>query len=178
MDKEDGIRRGPFGSAIKKEFFVAESDYVVYEQYNAIYNKFKTRYNINKEKYIELIKFCINPGDFLLSGAGTIGKIARVPEGIKKGIFNQALVRIKINPSITDSEYFLQWMRSVNMQKKLTQMNPGSAMSNLVPMAEVKEWSIYIPSRVEQNYIGKLFEKLDELITLHQRKYKNRSISI
>lgn len=49
-------------------------------------------------------------------------------------------------------------------------MNPGSAMSNLVPMAEVKEWSIYIPSRVEQNYIGKLFEKLDELITLHQRK--------
>lgn len=170
MDKEDGIRRGPFGSAIKKEFFVAESDYVVYEQYNAIYNKFKTRYNINKEKYIELIKFCINPGDFLLSGAGTIGKIARVPEGIKKGIFNQALVRIKINPSITDSEYFLQWMRSVNMQKKLTQMNPGSAMSNLVPMAEVKEWSIYIPSRVEQNYIGKLFEKLDELITLHQRK--------
>ncbi|MDZ5557547.1 restriction endonuclease subunit S [Enterococcus cecorum] len=170
LDKEDGIRRGPFGSAIKKEFFVAESDYVVYEQYNAIYNKFKTRYNINKEKYIELIKFCINPGDFLLSGAGTIGKIARVPEGIKKGIFNQALVRIKINPSTTDSEYFLQWMRSVNMQKKLTQMNPGSAMSNLVPMAEVKEWSIYIPSRVEQNYIGKLFEKLDELITLHQRK--------
>ncbi|BDP76438.1 hypothetical protein EfmAA242_06660 [Enterococcus faecium] len=35
LDKKDGVRRGPFGSALKKEFFVSNSNFVVYEQQNA-----------------------------------------------------------------------------------------------------------------------------------------------
>ena len=32
LDEQDGIRRGPFGSSIKKDMFVSKSRYVVYEQ--------------------------------------------------------------------------------------------------------------------------------------------------
>ncbi|EID19617.1 hypothetical protein HMPREF1045_0275 [Streptococcus mitis SK616] len=32
LDPTEGIRRGPFGSALKKELFVQNSEYVVYEQ--------------------------------------------------------------------------------------------------------------------------------------------------
>ncbi|HFP8503870.1 TPA: restriction endonuclease subunit S, partial [Enterococcus faecium] len=28
LDKKDGVRRGPFGSALKKEFFVSNSNFV------------------------------------------------------------------------------------------------------------------------------------------------------
>lgn len=170
LNQHDGIRRGPFGSALKKEFFVKESDYVVYEQHNAIYDNYETRYNITKEKFEELRKFQLNEGDFILSGAGTIGKISRVPKGIKPGVFNQALVRIKIDTNVMDSEYFLQWIRSDDMQRKLTDSNPGSAMVNLVPMSEVKNWDVLIPSIPEQQKIGDFFKNLDEMISLQQRK--------
>ncbi|MFT9005943.1 MAG: restriction endonuclease subunit S, partial [Liquorilactobacillus hordei] len=170
LNKNDGIRRGPFGSALKKEFFVPKSEYVVYEQQNAIYDNYKTRYNITKKKFDELSRFELRPNDFIMSGAGTIGRISRVPNDIKKGVFNQALIRFRINTSITDSEYFVQFIRADFMQRKLTNANPGSAITNLVPMSEVKKWIIQFPNLKEQQKIGTFFQQLDHLITLHQRK--------
>ena len=170
LAKSDGLRRGPFGSALKKEFFISSSEYTVYEQNNAIYNTWKTRYFITPEKFQELHKFQLMPGDFILSGAGTIGRIAQVPANITKGVFNQALIRIRINPEWMDKKFFLIWMQSENMQRKLTQANPGSAMTNLVPMSEIKKWEIIIPSKAEQNKIGEFIQKLNSLIALQQRK--------
>lgn len=170
FNRQDGIRRGPFGSALKKEFFVKESDYVVYEQQNAIYDNYETRYNITKEKFEELKNFQLSEGDFILSGAGTIGRISRVPKGIKPGVFNQALIRFKIDESVTDSEYFVQWIRSENMQRKLTGANPGSAITNLVPMSEVKKWDVMVPVKNEQIKIGKFFKQFDDTIAILQQE--------
>lgn len=172
LDPTEGIRRGPFGSALKKELFVQNSEYVVYEQQNAIYDHFNTRYRISEEKYHELKKFILLPGDFIMSGAGTIGKISLVPEGIEKGVFNQALIRLRVNKN-TDKEFFLQWMRSPEMQNKLTKANPASAMVNLVPMSEVKEWDVIIPSLDEQSAIGSLFRTLDDLLASYKDNLAN-----
>ena len=172
LNSEEGIRRGPFGSALKKELFVQNSEYVVYEQQNAIYDHFNTRYRISEEKYHELKKFILSPGDFIMSGAGTIGKISLVPEGIEKGVFNQALIRLRVNKN-TDKEFFLQWMRSPEMQNKLTKANPASAMVNLVPMSEVKEWDVIVPSPDEQSAIGSLFRTLDDLLSSYKDNLAN-----
>ena len=125
-----------------------------------------------KEKYHELKKFILLPGDFIMSGAGTIGKISLVPEGIEKGVFNQALIRLRVNKN-TDKEFFLQWMRSPEMQNKLTKANPASAMVNLVPMSEVKEWDVIIPSLDEQSAIGSLFRTLDDLLASYKDNLAN-----
>ena len=170
LDKNEGVRRGPFGSALKKDLFVKESPYVVYEQQNAIYDHYETRYNISKEKFEELHKFELIADDFIMSGAGTIGRISKVPKGIKKGVFNQALIRFRINKELTDSEYFLQFIRADFMQRKLTGANPGSAITNLVPMSDVKKWEIKVPIKEEQKKIGAFFKQLDDTIALHQRK--------
>ncbi|WP_124057599.1 restriction endonuclease subunit S [Vaginisenegalia massiliensis] len=170
LDSDEGLRRGPFGSALKKEFFVSDEEFVVYEQQNAIYDRYTTRYNISKEKFYELKKFHIKPGDFIMSGAGTIGRISLVPSGIKPGVFNQALIRLRINHSITDSMYFLHFLKSEETQRRLTSRNPGSAMVNLVPISELKEWTISVPKKTEQTYIGQLIEKIENSITLHQRE--------
>ena len=172
LNSEEGIRRGPFGSALKKELFVQNSEYVVYEQQNAIYDHFNTRYRISEEKYRELKKFMLLPGDFIMSGAGTIGKISLVPEGIEKGVFNQALIRLRVNKN-TDKEFFLQWMRSPEMQNKLTKANPASAIVNLVPMSEVKEWDVIVPSIEEQSAIGSLFRTLDDLLDSYKDNLTN-----
>lgn len=176
LDAQNGIRRGPFGSSLKKDSFVKKSDYVVYEQQNAIYDNYETRYFISKEKYNELIRFNIQPGDFIMSGAGTIGRISMVPDGIKKGVFNQALIRFKVNKDSINPLYFLKFMQSDMMQKLLTQANPGSAMTNLVPMDELKKWDVTIPSLEEQNRISTFINQIDELITLHQRKLEHLNL--
>ena len=172
LDPTEGIRRGPFGSALKKEFFVQNSEYVVYEQQNAIYDHFNTRYRISEEKYHELNKFMLSSGDFIMSGAGTIGKISLVPDGIEKGVFNQALIRLRVNKNI-NKEFFLQWMRSPEMQNNLTKANPASAMVNLVPMSEVKEWDVIVPSFEEQSAIGTLFRTLDDLLASYKDNLTN-----
>ncbi|MDU4805192.1 MAG: restriction endonuclease subunit S [Enterococcus faecalis] len=135
-----------------------------------MYDTYETRYKISKEKFKELEKFSISEGDFIMSGAGTIGRISRVPKGVAKGVFNQALIRFRTNTEVTDSEYFIQFVRADKMQKKLTGANPGSAITNLVPMSEIKKWDILIPSKKEQILVGLFLKKLDNTITLHQRK--------
>jgi type I restriction enzyme S subunit len=170
FNEKDGIRRGPFGGSIKKETFVAKSDYVVYEQRNAIYDRYDTRYNISREKYQELINFSLASGDFIMSGAGTIGRVSRVPDGVKIGVFNQAIIRMKINDERIDSEFFLQWIRSEKMQERLTESNPASAMVNLVPINELKAWDVVVPNKKEQFTIGNYFQKLDALINQHQQQ--------
>ena len=168
LDSADGVRRGPFGSTLKKDLFVESSNYVVYEQQNAIYDRYETRYHITEEKFKELKKFEIIPGDYIMSGAGTIGRISEVPSGIKQGVFNQALIRFRINLKKVDRKYFLAFMRGDIMQKKLTNANPGSAITNLVPMKEVKKYDIDIPSLDEQTKIGTFLNSIDRLITVNQ----------
>lgn len=170
MDKVAGLRRGPFGSSLKKEIFVPKSNYVVYEQHNAIYNNFKTRYYISDKKYNELSNFQLKPGDFIMSGAGTIGCVAQVPLDAMPGVFNQALIRIRLNHDIIDTLFFYHWIKSNKMQKHFTSKNPGSAITNLLPIADVKKIIVHIPSMIEQKHLGKLIEAIDNMITLHQRK--------
>ena len=180
LKKDDGVRRGPFGSALKKEIFVKENEYVVYEQQNAIYDKYDTRYNITKEKYEELNKFKVEPGDFIMSGAGTIGRVSFVPKGIKSGVFNQALIRFRINNRIMDPLYFLQFLRNERTQKLLTSTNPGSAMTNLLPLTELKKWKVTVPIVEEQKLIGEFLRNYDNTITLLQRELdlENKTIEM
>ncbi|SUB33499.1 protein HsdA [[Pasteurella] mairii] len=156
---------------MKKDIFVKESQYVVYEQQNVIYDNYETRYFISQNTFKMLKAFEVKTGDFLMSGAGTIGKISRVPSNIKQGVFNQAIIRFQIDEESTDAEYFLQLMRSDSMQNRLTSKNPGSAITNFVPMAELKEWHILLPSIEEQTAIGNFFKQLDDTIALHRRNY-------
>jgi type I restriction enzyme S subunit len=69
---KEGIRRGPFGGALKKETFV-ENGFKVYQQGNAIREDWDYGdYFIDTEKYNEMSAFHVQPGDFL------VGHLARV----------------------------------------------------------------------------------------------------
>ncbi|HDE0700351.1 TPA: restriction endonuclease subunit S, partial [Staphylococcus aureus] len=147
-DKTEGIKRGPFGGALKKDIFV-ESGYAVYEQRNAIYNISNFRYYINENKYKEMQSFSVQPNDIIMSCSGTIGRLALIPHNYTKGIINQALIRFRTNHKIR-SEFFLIFMRSNQMQRKILEANPGSAITNLVPVKELKLIPFPLPVKFEQ----------------------------
>ncbi|EGC3388673.1 restriction endonuclease subunit S, partial [Campylobacter jejuni] len=91
------IKRGPFGSALKKSFFV-EKGIRIFEQYNPINNDpHWKRYFISHEKFQELEAFKATEGDLLISCSGTLGKIVELPKDTEMGIINQALLKIRLN---------------------------------------------------------------------------------
>lgn len=157
---KEGLKRGPFGSAIKKEFFVADGN-KVYEQSNAIYDDaFRGNYFINDEKYKELINFNVVPGDIIVSCSGTLGRISVIPSNAKKGVINQALLRIRILENIVSKKYFLYFFRSADFQRKILVQSQGTAMTNMVGMKDFKEIEIPLPDLTTQQAIVSKIEEL------------------
>lgn len=161
---KEGLKRGPFGSAIKKEFFVPDGN-KVYEQSNAIYDDaFRGNYFINDEKYKELINFNVVPGDIIVSCSGTLGRISVIPSNAKKGVINQALLRIRILENIVSKKYFLYFFRSADFQRKILVQSQGTAMTNMVGMKDFKEIEIPLPDlNTQQAIVSKIEELFSDL---------------
>ena len=147
---KDGLRRGPFGSAIKKSFFVPDG-FKVYEQGNAINDDpYRGRYYITQEKYEELKNFHIKPHDLLVSCSGvTLGRIVELPDDAKPGVINQALLRIRLNHEMIATRYFIEFFRSEMFQRKIFDKSQGSAMPNLVGITEFKEITLNVPHSLD-----------------------------
>ncbi|HHV8921626.1 TPA: restriction endonuclease subunit S [Staphylococcus aureus] len=170
-DKTEGIKRGPFGGALKKDIFV-ESGYAVYEQRNAIYDINNFRYYINENKYKEMQSFSVQPNDIIMSCSGTIGRLSLIPQNFTKGIINQALIRFRTNHKIR-SEFFLIFMRSNQMQRKILEANPGSAITNLVPVTELKLIPFPLPVKFEQDKISQFILIINRRIEQSEKKIES-----
>lgn len=145
------VVRGPFGSALKKEFFVPPSDttYKVYEQKHAI-QKSSTigTYYVTAEKYNELRRFECHSGDILMSCSGTMGELYQLPAGCERGIINQALCKFTLNERILPI-VFLAYMRETigNLETK------GSGIQNIAAVSYVKATPINLPPmRVQEQF--------------------------
>ncbi len=148
------MKRGPFGSSLKKEFFV-DQGIVVYEQGHAINDDpYRHRYFITEEKFKELKAFEVKGGDMIISCSGvTLGRICLLPDDADLGIINQALLKIDLDEKIMLKKYFILLFRSESFQRLIFEKSLGTAMPNMVGMTELKEIPIPIPSIHEQQQI-------------------------
>ena len=152
--------RGPFGGALKKEIF-KPTGYVVYEQQHAIYRKLEFRYYIDKQKYEELKRFAVHPGEMIVSCSGTIGKTFVIPENAPEGVINQAL--LKLTPTSRINVFYLQYFFDNTISKILNSVARGGAIKNVPSVEELKAIKIPIPTlEVQQRLVEVLdnFEKI------------------
>ena len=165
-------KKGPFGSALKKDFFIPDSatSVKVYEQQNAINKNWNlSRYYISKEYAQKLKSFEVHAGDIIVSRAGTIGEIYELPAQSRSGIINQALMRIRVNEDIVCKDIFkLAFSNMIDSFSR--EFSNGSAIKNIPPFADLKPMKILLPNKAEQTIIGDFFTDIDKTITLHQRK--------
>lgn len=154
-----GFVRGPFGGSLKKSIFVPQG-YAVYEQQHAIYDQFNDiRYFINETKFREMKRFELLPNDLIMSCSGTMGRVAIVQKGIKRGIINQAL--LKLTPTAKILNTFLKsWMESEAFQDALKIYSGGMAIQNVASVKVLKEIKVPLPSVKEQQ---KVIDELDDL---------------
>jgi type I restriction enzyme, S subunit len=156
------FRRGPFGSTLKKEIFVKQSDYKVYEQYCPINDDCSyERYYISEDLFRELEGFSVRAGDFLISCSGvTLGRITQVPRVHKKGVINQALLRVRINDDFYDLAFFKHLFRSSYFQRKVFDNSTGTAIPNVKGVNELKAIPVPLCSIEEQREIVRKIEMM------------------
>lgn len=162
------IKRGPFGGALKKEIFVREG-YLVYEQFHALNNDFSmARYFIDEKKFQELKGFEVQPGDIIISCSGVyLGKLAIIPKDAKKGIINQALLKVTLDEQKMRNDFFTFQFTQKSFKETYFDSNRGAGVPNFPPMADFKKFKFICPPIALQNKFAAqiaLIEKQKELM--------------
>ena len=138
------------------------SAYKVYEQKNAI-NKDATlgHYFIDKTKFEELKGFAVQPEDIIVSCAGTIGEAYVLPQNIREGIINQALMTIRFfDKSISD--FYLLYFDFI-LKNEAANGSKGTAIKNIPPFDILKNFFFPLPPLEEQN---RIIEKVSYWLSL------------
>lgn len=158
-------KKGPFGSKLTKSLFVPKSKNTVkvFEQKNAIKKDASLgNYYITEEYYNSEMKgFSVEPGDIIVSCAGTIGETYVLPNNIEKGIINQALMRMNIVDSI-NLDFFLYYFDHI-LKKSANKASNGSAIKNIPPFDIFKAMLFPLPPIEEQQ---RIVEKLNQILPL------------
>ena len=100
-----------------------------------------------------------------------VGKLAIIPFDYSTSQDILSLCYLKIN------KFFAAYLIYSVIQRQLKFIQ-GTSIKGITK-SELLNFNLLLPESLsEQECIGNLLKKIDKLITLHQRKYKNRSISI
>lgn len=109
----------------------------------------------------------LQDGDILFSIAGTLGRISTVSNAILPANTNQALAIIRLN---IGNIRFIQTALKGKVVEDFVRRNPTVGAQPNLSLEQVKSLIIDYPNDLEQSKIGTFFDKLDNLITLHQQK--------
>ena len=169
--------RGPFGGSLKKSMF-KESGYSVFEQKHAIHDHIEQfRYFIDEDKFIEMKRFEVKPGEMIMSCSGvTLGRVSVIPNGAPQGIINQALLKLTAKNG-TDIHFIKYWIKSPIFQEIIFKHSGGAAQPNVPAAKQLKQITLSIPNIAQQNIVVNEIQSFLQtnrgLIKVYENKIKS-----
>lgn len=137
-------------------------------------NTLKSEKYISEEAFIRDYKVYPEKGDILMTRIGDVGT-PNVVETTEKVAFYVSLALLK--PINVDSYFLCNSILSPFFQNGLKERTLVTAIPQKINKDEVGKVGLYLPTLIdEQREIGAFFQRLNNLITLHQRKYDKLQI--
>lgn len=159
-DVRDGTHDSPKYQSIGHPFVTSKNvknGYITYDDIQYI----------SDEDFVEINKRSkVDVNDILMGMIGTIGNMALIRTEPDFAIKNVALIK---DTKQINYLYLYHLLQSPFIEKQLTSGMDGGTQK-FVSLGNVRNLNVIYPSDIEQDKIGCYFEKLDHLITLHQRK--------
>lgn len=145
------LKAGPFGSALKKEFYV-QKGFKIYGQEQVLNSDENYgEYFIDEDKYNELESCKIAPNDILISLVGTIGKTLILSEKCKPGIINPRLIKISLDVNVMIPQFFTYYFGSDYCKSKYMAVQHGTTMDvlNMGILKQLEYPCCTLPEQVE-----------------------------
>lgn len=125
---------------------------------------------ISENQYDEYTRISgkVAENDLLVTGVGTIGVPYRVKDD-KPLYFKDGNIIWFKNSNVIDGRFFFYSFLGKTIQNHISN-SAGVGTVGTYTIESGKDTPIFLPSHDEQESIGLFFERIDTLITLHQRK--------
>lgn len=166
-DISTDMRTGPFGSALRHNEFVETGIFVLGID-NAVENRFtynRMRY-ITEEKYEQLKRYTVRPGDVIITIMGNVGRSAVIPDNIPKAINTKHLACLTINRSKAQPMFVCcAFQMHPEIRQQLTGQAKGAIMDGL-NLTIIKKLSFKLPPLEIQNEFVKFFGATEKTKTI------------
>ncbi|MBP9847873.1 MAG: restriction endonuclease subunit S [Flavobacterium sp.] len=166
--EKHSIKAGPFGSSLKKEFYVQEG-YKIYGQEQVIKDDMSFgNYYISEKKFKELESCKVKAGDILISLVGTYGKISIIPEIFEEGIINPRLMKLTPNKDIIRPDYLKFLLQSEFVGRQLKSQSRGGTM-DIINVGIIRKVVIPLPKIDLQNQFANRVAVIEEQKAIAQK---------